>query len=120
MDFVDEKDDLTGAVHHFLHHALEALFKFTLILCARDKGAHIQGINGFTFQILRHLPVHNFLGDTLGDGGLAHAGLAHQDGVVLGAPAQDLKHAPNLIVPANHRVQFALRRPFVEVDCKFL
>ena len=116
MDFVDEEDNFTGAVHHFLHHALQTLFEFTLIFRTRDQGAHVQGIDFLGFQVFRHLPVHDILGDALRDGGLAHAGLAHQDGVVLGPAAEDLQDTADFVVPADHGVQFALGRAFVQVD----
>ena len=118
MDFIDEQDDLAGAVHHFLDHAFEALLKLSLIFCTRNQGAHIQGIYLLGLQVFRHLPVHDVLGDAFRNGGLAHAGLAHQDGVVLGAPGKDLQHTPYFVVPADNRIQLALRGPLVEVDRK--
>ena len=116
MNFVDEQNNLTGAVHHFLHHALQTLFKFTLILGAGNQRAHIQGVDLFGFQVFGHLPVHDVLGNALGDGRLAHARLAHQDRVVLGAAGQDLQHTANLVVTADYRIQFALCGPLVQVD----
>ena len=47
VDFVDEKDDLSGAVHNLLHNALQTLLKLTLILCARNERAHIQRVHLF-------------------------------------------------------------------------
>ena len=107
-------------VHHFLYYALEAFLELTLIFRARDQGTHVKGIDFFRFQIFRHLPVHNVLGDALRDGGLAHAGLAHQDGVVLGSAGKNLQNTADFIVPANHGVQFALGRALVQVDGKAL
>src|SRR5262249_36320233 len=48
------------------------------------------------------------LGQALDDGGLAGAGLADEDGVVLGAPAQHLDEAADLLVAADDRVELAL------------
>ena len=118
MDFIDEEDDLAGTVHHFLHDAFESLFEFTLILRARDKGAHIQGIDFLGFKVLRNLPVHDVLGNAFGDSRLADTRLAHQDGVVLGAAAQDLQHTADFVIAANHRVHFALCGALVQVDCE--
>src|SRR5690606_15513427 len=41
-------------------------------------------------------------------GGLAHAGLADQYGIVLGAALQDLYGAADLVVTADDRIQLAL------------
>src|SRR5690606_28898064 len=55
------------------------------------------------------------LRQALDDGGLADAGLADEDGVVLGAPLQDLDRAPDLVVTTDDRVELALARPLREV-----
>jgi hypothetical protein len=48
-------------------------------------------------------------GEALDDGGLADAGLADQDGVVLRAAREDLHHAADLLVAADDGVELALR-----------
>ncbi len=50
------------------------------------------------------------LGQALDDGGLADAGLADQDRVVLGAAGEHLDDAADLVVAADHRVELALAR----------
>ena len=47
-------------------------------------------------------------GQALHNGGLAHARLADQHRVVLGAAAQNLDGAANLLVPADHRIELAV------------
>ena len=47
-------------------------------------------------------------GEALDDGGLADAGLADQHGVVLRAAREDLHHALDLGLAADHRVELAL------------
>lgn len=47
---------------------------------------------------------------TFRDGGLADARFADEHGVVLGAARQDLNGAPDLVVSANYRVEFAVAR----------
>jgi hypothetical protein len=49
-----------------------------------------------------HVAGDDALGEALHDGGLAHPGLADDDGVVLGAPRQDLDCAPYVLVPTNY------------------
>ena len=47
------------------------------------------------------------MGQAFDDGGFAHAGLADQHRVVLGAATQDLDHSADLLVAADDRIQFA-------------
>ena len=47
------------------------------------------------------------VGEALDDGGLAHAGLADQDRVVLGPAREDLDHAADLVVAADDGVELA-------------
>ncbi len=55
-------------------------------------------------------PVRDSPGEALDDRGLADTGFADQDGVVLGAPRQDLDDTPDLVVTADDRIDLALRR----------
>ena len=55
-----------------------------------------------------HVALDDALGQALHDGGFAHAGLADQHRIVLGAAAQHLHHAPDLVFAPDHRVQLAL------------
>ena len=54
-----------------------------------------------------HIAFDDALRQALDDGGLAHAGLADQGRVVLGAARQDLDDALDFHLPADDRVQFA-------------
>ena len=42
VDFVDEKDDVAFALHHFVHHALQPLLKLALVFCAGNQRAHVE------------------------------------------------------------------------------
>ena len=56
---------------------------------------------------LGHVAVHDALGQALDDRGLAHAGLADQHRIVLGAPGEHLHHPAHLLVPSDHRVELS-------------
>ena len=62
-------------------------------------------------QRVGHVAGDDALGEALDDGGLADAGLADQDGVVLRAPREHLHDAADLGVAADHRVELALAGP---------
>ena len=55
-------------------------------------------------------PYDDLLRQAFDDGGLADAGLADQDGVVLGAPAQHLLHPLQLVLAADERVELVFHR----------
>ena len=71
-------------------------------------------------QGLRHVAVHDALGQALDDRGLADAGLADQHRVVLGAPGQDLDGLLDLVGPADHRVDLAAPGQLGQVDAVLL
>ena len=68
------------------------------------------------FERFGHLAVDDALREALDDRGLAHARLADQHRVVLGAALQDLDRAADLVVAADHRVELALARAIGQVE----
>ena len=110
MDLVDERDDLAVRVLDLVEHALEALLEFAAVLGAGHHGAQVQGDQLLVLQGARHVAGHDALRQAFHDGGFADAGLADQHRVVLGAPAQDLDDAADLLVAADHRVELAVAR----------
>ena len=66
-------------------------------------------------QRLGDLALDDALGQALGDGGLADAGLADERRVVLRAAAEDLDDALDLVGPADDRVELVLARQRGEV-----
>jgi hypothetical protein len=63
--------------------ALQALLEIAAILGAGEQGAHVEGVDGASCDHLRHFAVDDHLGQPLGDGGLADAGLADHSGLFL-------------------------------------
>ena len=116
VDLVDEQQDVAVAGHDFLHDGLQTLLEFTLVLRTRDQGTHVERVDHLRLQVLGHVAVDDPVCDTLGDGGLADTRLTHEDRVVLGTPREDLQHAADLLVTADHRVELARTGLFVEVD----
>ncbi len=60
--------------------------------------------------------MHNPLREAFHDGGFADAGLADQHRIVLGPAAQDLHHAANLFVAADHGIQLAAAGLFGQIE----
>ena len=109
VDLVDEQDDVAAGAH-LLEDLLEALLEVAAVARAGHEGAHVQGVELLVAQGLGHVAVDDGLAQALDDGGLAHAGLADEDGVVLGAPGEDLHDPLHLLVAADDRVELALAR----------
>jgi hypothetical protein len=96
-----------------LEHGLEALLELAAELRARRPGGEVEGDEALVLEALGHVAAHDALGDALDDGGLAHAGLADEHGVVLGAAGEHLHHAADLLVAADDRVELAPRASLV-------
>ena len=120
VELVDEGDDLALGVLDFLQDGLEPLLEFAAVLGTGHHRGEVQGDQGLAAQAFGNVVGDDPLGQAFDDGGLADAGLADDDGVVLGAAAQDLDDAPDLGIAANHRVQLARAGDRGEVGAVFL
>ena len=107
VDLVDDQDDVAQLLD-LLNEALHAAFKLAPELGARHQGGEVQQIDLLVQQLVGYVPLPDLLGQALGDGGLAHAGLADEAGVVLLTAVEDLDGALDLLVPADDLVQLAL------------
>ena len=76
---------------------------------ARHQTGEVQQIDLLVLQADGHIALGNALGNTLGNGRLAHTGFADEAGVVLLAAAQDLDGAVDLAVTTDDIIQFASR-----------
>ena len=120
VQLVDEDDRLAGVGGDVLQHGLQALLELAAVLGAGEQGRHVERQHALALQRFRHLAVDDALREPLDDGGLAHARLADQHRIVLGAPLQDLDRPPDLVVPPDHGVELAVAGAFGEVDRVFL
>ena len=85
-------------------HALQALLEITAILGAGDQRAHVERIDGAVGEHLGHLALDDEARQAFGDGGLADAGFADVQRIVLAPPAQDLDGALDLELAADQRI----------------
>ena len=106
-----------GGLLDLVDHGLEPLLELAAVLGAGDERPHVQGHQPLVFQVLRHVALDDPPGQALDDGGLSHARLADEHRVVLGAPGQHLHDAPDLLVPADDRVELVHARQPGEVPC---
>ena len=113
---INKEDDLARGSDHFVHHAFESLLELTLVLGTGDQRTHIQGVDLFLLQVLRHISAHDSVRQPFRNRCLTHTRFTNQNRVVLRTPRQDLQHTSDLIVPPDDGIQFAFPRPLTEVD----
>jgi len=106
MQFVDEQD-YVAAFDDLLEHGLEPLLELAAELGARHERAEIERNECAVFETFRNIAAHDPQGQPLDNGGLAHARVADEHRVVLGAARQYLDDAPDLLVPADDRIELA-------------
>ena len=116
VQFVEERDDLTVAVLDLLEDGLQPLLELAPVLGTGHHGSEVETDESLAAQALRDVAGDDTLGQTLHNGRLADAWLTDEDRVVLGTAGEDLNHATDLGVSANHGVHFALTRALGEVD----
>ena len=100
VQLVDKDDDVPGTLH-LLYDALDPVLEVAAVLRAGEHGGEVEGDYAAVFERVRHLAAGDAAGQRLRNGGLAHAGLAHEDGVVFGAAGEDLYDAAYLTLPAH-------------------
>ena len=119
VDLVDEDDDVAARAD-LLGDLLEALLEVTAVAGAGDERAEVERVDLLVLQRLGHVVLDDRLRETLDDGGLADAGLADQDGVVLGAAREDLHDPLDLLLAPDHRVELVLARSLREVAAELV
>ena len=120
MHLVDEQDDAAFGRGHLLQHGFQPLLELAAVLRARDQRAHVERQQFLVLEALRHVAVENPQRQTFDDRGLADAGLADQDGIVLGAAGQHLDGAADFLVAPDHGIELAVARRLRQVARIFL
>ncbi len=114
MDFVDEQNAV-GVFLQLLQDGLQALFEVAAIFGPGQQGAHVERIHDSVLQYFRHFALHHTPGQAFGDGSLAHAGFADEQGVVLAAAAQRLDDAFDFGFAPDQRIDLAFGCELVQV-----
>ena len=107
VELVDEEDDVAAGAD-LLQDLLQPLLEVAAVAGPGDQGAEVEGVELLAPEGLGHVAGDDHLGQSLDDGGLADAGFADEDGVVLVAAGQHLHDPLDLLVPADDRVELLL------------
>ena len=105
VELVDEEDDAARRLLDLVRDGLESLLELAAVLRAGEERADVERDHAAVAERVGHVAVDDALGEALDDRGLADAGLADQDGVVLRAAREHLDHAADLLVAADDGVE---------------
>ena len=119
VDLVDEQDDVAAGAD-LLEDLLEPLLEVTAVAGTGDERAEVEGVELLVLQRLGDLALDDRLRQALDDGGLADAGLADEDGVVLGPPRQDLHDPLDLLAAPDDRVELGVARGLGQVAAELV
>ena len=115
MDLVDEQDG-AGIGLKLLDDLLEPLLEVAAIARAGEQRAHVEREHRRVAQHVGHFAVDDAARQAFGNRGLADAGLADEQRIVLLPAAQHLDGAVDLGFAADQRIDLAVARLLVEVD----
>ncbi len=114
MDLVDEQHRI-GDLLQCGQHALQALLEVAAVLGAGHQRAQVERVDHRVGQHVGHRALDDAAGQALGNRGLAHAGLAHVQRVVLAAAHRTWMVRSISSATADQRIDAAGPRLFVEV-----
>mmetsp|Transcript_8342 Transcript_8342/g.28604 ORF Transcript_8342/g.28604 Transcript_8342/m.28604 type:complete len:314 (-) Transcript_8342:46-987(-) len=115
MQFVDEEDRV-ALLRRLGDDGLEALLELAAVLGAGDEHGHLERVHALAQQLLGHVAVGDALREALRDGRLADARVAHEAGVRLAPPQQDLHDPLDDVLAPDHGVELAVARQLRQVD----
>ncbi len=107
VDLIDEQNRLRPALE-LGDHPFQALLEVAPELGSGEHAAQVERIDVHLLEQVGHLAPGDFLRQPFGQGGLAHARVADEDGIVLAPPAKHLHGALDFDLAADQRVQLAL------------
>ena len=119
VHLIDKQDDVVG-LGGLLDHVLEALLKLATILGARHEARQVERPDILVHEVLGHVAGCNLLSQALDDGRLAHAGVAQNERVVLGAARKNFHHTLDFLFATDHGVELAIARLLREVGRELL
>ena len=120
VDLVDEEQDAPLGGLDLLKDRLEPLLELAAVLRAGHERGHVEREDRAALERLGDVAAHDALREALDDGGLADAGLADEDRVVLRLAREDARHGADLRVAADHGVELAGLREGDEVRAVLL
>ena len=107
VQLVDEENNLTLGLGHFIEDRLEAIFELAAVLRPGDERSHVERDDLLFLEPFGHVLLDDAPGKPFDDGRLADTGLADEHGIVLRAAREHLDDAANLFVASDDRIELA-------------
>src|SRR4029450_9468930 len=98
-----------------LHDRLQPLLELAAILRPGDESAQIELEQPLVHEDIGHVVADDLLREPFNDGGLAYAGLADQDRIVLRPAREDLDDAFDFLLTAYDRIELGLAGELGEI-----
>ena len=98
MNLIYKEDYLTGCFHYFVDDTFKSLLKLTLIFRTGNERTHIEGVDKFLLQVLRHVTAHDTMSQALRYRRLTDAGFTNKNRVIFCPSAQYLQYPTDLVV----------------------
>ena len=106
VDLVDEQDRV-GQLLELVDDRLQPLLEIAAIARAGEQRAHVERVDDRGLEHLGHVALDDLAREAFGDRGLADAGIADIERVVLRPAAEDLDGAIDLGHAADQRIDLA-------------
>ena len=120
VQFVDKENDLAACTGDLGQHGLQALLELAAEFGPCDKRAHVERHQPLVAQAFGHVAIDDPQRQAFRNRRLAHAGLADEHGIVLGAARENLNRAADFLVAANDGIELAGTCGFGEIAGIFL
>ena len=118
--FVDEQDDRLRRRLHFVDHLPQAVLELALHAGAGLQQPDVEREQRHVLQRRRHVAAREPQREAFDDGGLADAGFAGENRIVLPPAHQDVDDLPDLLVAAGDRIDLPLARALGEIGGELL
>ncbi len=110
MDLVDKQNGIRAIFQGF-EHRLKALFEIASELGTGEQRPHVEQVDMYPLQNLRHPILVNHQCQAFGHGRFTNPRFTDIDGIVLTASAEHLYSAPQFLFSADQRVDTAFNGP---------
>src|SRR5205823_1303860 len=117
VQLVDEHNSVR-IIDQLLHDRLQAFFKLSAVLGARNNQGKVEHQDAFVGKERRHFSIDDTLREPFDDRRFSYARIADQNRIVLRPAAEDLNYSINLRIAAHKRVQNPVHRGLREIATK--
>ena len=105
MDLIDEEDDASLTLGHFLNDTLQTLLELTFIHSSCNECAHIEAVELLVLQVLGHIATQDSVRESLYYCSLTRTWFTYKNRIILCPSRKNLQDSTNLIVSADDWVK---------------